>query len=295
MGLTPEWALPLEQDQRTSAWRKWRHKGLGASDIPVIMGVSPWKTPYQLWEEKIQDEPPENKTSYILEKGKETEVIARNWYSKIYKRPMSATTKVHPEYDFLRASLDGYDADMGLVLEIKLVGKEDHDLAKQGKIPNKYIPQLQAQLLVTGAKSVHYFSFCEGHGEIVVILPDPEYQQKILKAARAFWSSVLTKTPPELTDKDYVEVENEELLEKIKKWSERKKSFDKAEAELEDAKEEVERLLTHSRMKGAGVRIQKIVRKGSIQYKNIEELKNIDLEKYRGKSTEYFSFGLEKE
>ncbi len=38
--------------QNTPEWHAFRRKRIGASDAPVIMGISPWKTPYQLWIEK---------------------------------------------------------------------------------------------------------------------------------------------------------------------------------------------------------------------------------------------------
>ena len=33
-------------------WHKERSKGLGGSDAGIICNLSPYKTPYQLWEEK---------------------------------------------------------------------------------------------------------------------------------------------------------------------------------------------------------------------------------------------------
>lgn len=38
--------------QNTQEWEKFRLQKIGASDAPIIMGVSPWKTPFQLWLEK---------------------------------------------------------------------------------------------------------------------------------------------------------------------------------------------------------------------------------------------------
>lgn len=33
-------------------WLKERQKGIGGSDVAAILGMSPWRTPYQVWEEK---------------------------------------------------------------------------------------------------------------------------------------------------------------------------------------------------------------------------------------------------
>ena len=39
--------------QGTSEWLENRKNHIGASDAPVVMGVSPWDTPYKLWENKL--------------------------------------------------------------------------------------------------------------------------------------------------------------------------------------------------------------------------------------------------
>ena len=40
--------------QQSEEWLEFRRSRIGASDAPIIMGVSPWKTHYKLWVEKIQ-------------------------------------------------------------------------------------------------------------------------------------------------------------------------------------------------------------------------------------------------
>ncbi|MEZ9922286.1 YqaJ viral recombinase family protein, partial [Vibrio breoganii] len=37
--------------QRSDAWFEWRKQGITASMIPVIMGLSAYQTPYELWAE----------------------------------------------------------------------------------------------------------------------------------------------------------------------------------------------------------------------------------------------------
>ena len=35
--------------QGTQAWKDFRKKMITASMMPIIMGISPWSTPYELW------------------------------------------------------------------------------------------------------------------------------------------------------------------------------------------------------------------------------------------------------
>ena len=43
----------VDLNQRSPEWLQWRSQGITASDIPIILGLSPYKTPWQLWAEKV--------------------------------------------------------------------------------------------------------------------------------------------------------------------------------------------------------------------------------------------------
>ncbi|NBR91300.1 MAG: hypothetical protein EBS68_15585, partial [Rhodobacteraceae bacterium] len=49
----------VKAPQRSPEWLELRRQGLGASDMAAVMGVSPYKTPYQLWAEKTGATPPQ--------------------------------------------------------------------------------------------------------------------------------------------------------------------------------------------------------------------------------------------
>jgi putative phage-type endonuclease len=42
----------IDLSQRTPEWLAWRAAGVSASDVPTLLGVSPYKTPWRLWAEK---------------------------------------------------------------------------------------------------------------------------------------------------------------------------------------------------------------------------------------------------
>src|SRR3990167_8630858 len=139
-------------------WLEWRRQGIGSSDSPVVMKVSPWKTPFQLWEEKT-NRTKDKEASWAMERGTELEPKARANYEILRDLDMPPTLAVHNKYPFLRASLDGFNKDKKKILEIKCPGQKDHEQAVSGLIPEKYIYQIVHQLLVTDAESVDYFSF----------------------------------------------------------------------------------------------------------------------------------------
>lgn len=279
-------------EQGSEEWLRWRKGGLGSSDAPIIMKVSPWKTPRELYEEKISDELDATST-FAMERGHNMEPKARAAYELLYNLDMPAGTKVHPTHEFLRASFDGINEKEKLILEIKCVSKEDHALALKGSVPEKYYPQLQHQLLVTGFDRVHYFSFDGKVGGLVEIKRDDAYLKTLLEEELKFWSFVKTKTPPPYTDRDYVQPEDFMFRTMISDWKMTKRKLTDLELQEKILRNDIENLMPHPRVDWAGVKIQKIDKKGAIEYAKIPELKGVDLEKYRKDGSAYFRFQLE--
>ena len=167
------------------------------------MGMSPWKTRYQLWLEKTGIVSADSGENWATERGNQLEPMARADYELRYGLDMPVVFAEHVEYPYLRASLDGYNAEHKIILEIKCPSEKDHALAKTGVIPDKYYPQLQHQLLVTGANAVHYYSYDGIRGEKVVCLPDRDYIFTLLDQLKKFWWLVETLTAPEKVREDF--------------------------------------------------------------------------------------------
>lgn len=88
---------------------------LGGSDAAAILGVSPWKTPFALWEEKLgrsteKDDPARER---ILRRGKRMEPVAIDMLAEDYGIEVTArSTEAEPiyyadrEHEFIRAQID---------------------------------------------------------------------------------------------------------------------------------------------------------------------------------------------
>lgn len=268
-------------------WLEWRKGGIGSSDAPVIMGLSPWKTPHQLWLEKTGQETKEKTNDYILNKGHNMEPKARALYEIIDNAPYPACNMQHKRYNFMRASLDGFNAEKNTLIEIKYVGAEDHENAKKGIVPEKYYWQLQHQLFVSMAYCAVYISF-NGH-DIATVVVEPNDHDRLLDEALEFWSHVKNNEAPDLTDRDYLKVHDEALSESFREWEAAKDALKSAE---ELVKYYQEKIFKNPLVKGKSIvcdnfRVNLIERKGNVNYKSIPQLKDVDLEKYRGKSSKY--------
>lgn len=269
--------------QGSGSWLEWRRNGIGSSDAPIIMGVSPWNTPYGLYEEKaglveVKDEP-----NFAMARGIELEPKARAHYELMSDIDMPPVCIEHGKYPFLRASLDGFNSNTKRILEIKCPGKEDHETALSGKVPEKYIWQLRHQLAVAEADQVDYFSFDGERGVVVPFYRDLEEEKKLLEAELAFWEMVQSKKPPEMTERDFHKPRDKELSDLCKQWSQLYTLEKDLSVKLEAIREQIIAKTTHARTLCGGVKVVKFSQKGNVNYKAIPELKGIDLEQYRGK------------
>jgi putative phage-type endonuclease len=185
------------KDSEREAWLKWRTKGIGGTDAVVIAGLSPWRTIQELWEEKVTGVS-NVEENWAMRRGKELEPIARDIYSFQYNISVPAKNVVHPEYAFVKASLDGFNEESKLIVEIKSPGKKDLEIAKNNMIPDKYYPQVQWQMLAANSPMVDYVTF-DGKETIYVkrIFADLRYQRNLLRLAKWFWHKVQNKIPIE--------------------------------------------------------------------------------------------------
>lgn len=275
-------------------WHEWRKKGIGASDAPIIMGVSPWKTPYQLWLEKTGKVKADKIGNWATQRGHDLEPKARAQYELEIGVNCPPRLVEYAEFPVIRASLDGWDEKNNVVLEIKCPGAADHSKALSGEVPEKYWPQLQHQLLVTGANKAHYYSFDGEKGVLIEVEPDKKYCAKLFMELKKFWECVETDTPPPLSAKDYKTVKDSELELLCQEWLE----VDRALTELGKKEKEIrEKITSHEKVKDhpfvkiGNVSVQLITRKGAVDYAKIPELKSVDLERYRRKETSYYKFG----
>lgn len=300
----------LDSEQRTTEWHNWRKKGLGASESPAIMGVSPYMTAYQLWEIKTGQRE-NNASNFAIDRGNRLEPLARARYELISNVDMPAALVEHPEMPFMRASLDGYNPQLKRVLEIKVPNKEVFQLAKAGQVHEQYVYQLEHQLFVTGAEENHFFCvMVEGKGAterivddaLVIYRSDMLKRTQLIQKCREFWECVQKGVPPGLSDKDTKYLDGKHYTDKFQKLKEAKLLMDKAKASyeaatqnFEDHKQECVALMDHSIVSCSGVKIQKVVRKGSVDYERVPTLNGVNLDEYRKPESVSYLVKLERE
>jgi len=177
-------------------WLEWRMTGIGGSDAPAVMNACKFQTKKELWARKLELMLPP-KVSFRMKRGKRMEDQAREEYEHMTGIKMPKALVQHDKYDFLIASVDGMNVEVGGALEIKCPGAEDHALALKGEIPKHYMWQLVHILMVTGLPWIDYFSFDGTSGTIVTFKRDLKKEELLKKMCKDFWRWVLKAEYPE--------------------------------------------------------------------------------------------------
>jgi putative phage-type endonuclease len=180
-------------------WLEERRKGIGGSDVAAIMGLSPWKTAYQVYQEKRKEVEDWGGNS-LTDWGKRMEPAIRQWYSDETGRDVRLPDKImyHPQHPFMLASLDGFTDD-GRVVEIKTArsGKNWGE-PETNQIPDYYAVQVHHYMTITGFQVADIpVSIAGGSPSLYIVEADKEISEMIIEACAKFWERVQSGNPPD--------------------------------------------------------------------------------------------------
>lgn len=121
---------------------RWRY--IGGSDIAAIMGISPFKTRFQLLQEKAQIIEPDFKGNEYTEYGNVMEPKIRDYVNETLGRNFAPDVLMNGDFRF---NLDGLDRECCQVLEIKTTS-QIHGKLEDYKV---YLVQLLPYMRMAGA------------------------------------------------------------------------------------------------------------------------------------------------
>ncbi len=186
--------IVVELQQGTREWLEWRHKGIGASDAPIIMGENPFQSVEELLREKRA--PVRASTeSEAMKRGKQLEPEARKRYIARTGRDVRPACIQSTRYDWLRASLDGLSISHDAVVEIKCGDSVYRKVSASRSVPNYYYGQTQHILAVTGFDSLDFWCYLPGRPELLVrVQRDDAYIERLLNRELEFWDRIRRNT-----------------------------------------------------------------------------------------------------
>jgi putative phage-type endonuclease len=145
-----------------------RRKAIGASDAAAILGLSPYKTAYQVWLEKTGNLLPEGASSKAAEAGHMLEPAVLQYAANYLNQPLRTQVRVAYSGGPIVATLDAITQD-GLPVEAKTAGVTGPLTGDWGErltdqVPEHYLVQVLCQLICTGAERAWLFALLPGRG-----------------------------------------------------------------------------------------------------------------------------------
>ena len=287
-----------EMKQGSLEWHEHRAKHRNASEAAIIMDCAPkyWKTSKRiLWEQK-QGLRGSNVDSNnpAIKHGNNLEAAARHCFNRNFGANTLPVVGVKGTYS---ASLDGYGTDdqgQSIKVEIKCpwrgVDSEVWKLAASGEIAEYYRWQIVHQSHVVDTQQTFFFVYISDDQYIVIPHVSSEEDTTALLAA---WDDFSASEP----EPDFVLMEDahmQVLVEEHQLLIDRQKHL---KTQLEQVESTMKTKAGDKNVIAFGCKIQTINRKGSVDYKQIEALKNVDLEQFRRPASTYqkISYAKKKE
>ncbi len=190
--------------------------GLGGSDIGPLLGLSPYKTPLQLWAEKVSSTSAPNKDAIHLRFGHHVEPFIAQEYERQtgLKTVSHAPTIFHPDHGFMYAHVDrlvladdenlaaeGQRIYAQTLLECKtasVLNRDEWGEPGSDQVPPSYLVQCVWYMAITQCKRADLAVLLGNQDfRIYQIHRDEELEILVINHARQFWfDHVLSKTPP---------------------------------------------------------------------------------------------------
>lgn len=178
-----------------------RSNGIGASDSPIIMGLSTYKTPYQLYLEKIGAISADYEETELQYWGNQIEpLILQKFAQENDVEVVFPDTIYHPDHEFIFANLDGYIPSLNAIVEAKCANsfqRKQWDMAADDGIPKAYLIQIAKQCAIKNADRGYCAVLLGGYEyKQFVYERDLELEKLIIDSDIEFWNCVLNRQEP---------------------------------------------------------------------------------------------------
>jgi putative phage-type endonuclease len=286
-------------EQRTPEWFEARKGRITASSVGAILGNSPNATRADVMRRMVREwhgAESEFTGNIATEYGQNNEAGALAEYQMDTGNTVKSVGFVTRE-DWAGASPDGLIGSDGL-LEIKCpFGKRKMakgDAFKPLSEQPHYYDQVQFQIWVTGRDWCHFYQWSPARSEMETVLQDAEWQAVSLPNLRQFYAEYLAErdhnADMHLAPKRHV-IDTPEAARIMAEYDQLSEAIENATARKKELLADLVRMAGEKDAVIAGRNLTKVERAGAVSYaKAIAELlPDADLEKWRGKPTEYWS------
>lgn len=286
--------MEIHLEQGSQEWLEYRKTRIGASDAAVIMGLSPWSSPFDLYMEKVEGI--EKTQTYAMKRGQELEAEAREYFENLLGVRFRPAVFQHDKYDWMMASLDGISEDGKIWIEIKCPSSiTSHIKAMNGEIAEYYKAQMhhQKECVPTLERGI-FCSWYDGSGEVIELEKDTEFTKRMLKEEKKFYDCMVNKSPPDSNKKQEFFLEtSDEFLNISEKYKELDLSIKMMTEEKAIIRERLIEIAADRDIKGNGIAISKKMTKGVIDYKSMPNAFRDEIEKFRSAPAESWTIRID--
>lgn len=253
--------LAKTKDIQHEEWLEFRRHGIGGSDAAAIAGLNPWRSPAEVYLEKVGeiDGPEDNEKMYwgrVLE-----QLVAEEFNIRTGKKVRRRNAILrHSEYPFMLANVDRLVVGEKAGLECKTASEYAKDQWDSENVPDMYYLQCQHYLAVTGYDRWYLAVLIGGNKfKYYTIDRDEEVIEYLIKIEADFWELVKNETPPEMDGSQssddvlkilYPEAEPESEIELpreaeqlLKERDEWKEAMDHAESKKKECENKIKAML----------------------------------------------------
>ena len=187
----------------TEEQRQLRKSGIGGSDIGAIMGLSSFRSPYDVYLSKVSDDD-EDVTNDAIEWGNRLEaaIITKYDESLIGEWREQRDTKRHPDHEWAIANVDCVvcsDDGIQRILEIKTANAFTADKWADS-VPPAYFAQCQWYMWIYGVNHADLAVLIGGSDYRVYPIPrDEDFISMMVAQAEDFWRCVVERIPPQVS------------------------------------------------------------------------------------------------
>lgn len=286
-------------EQRSPEWFNARKNMITGSQCGAILGHNPYKKPAEVMRDMVRAYhglPSSFTGNVATEWGTANEQSAINQYEMFHGAvPVTETGfHIHPEHDWLGSSPDGLLGDTG-VIEIKApYGQRDKNppvfktLAEQ---PH-YEAQVQIEMFTTGRDWANFFQWAPFGDKIETIELNQTWLADNIPKLKAFHESFLIERElPNATrylEDAHLEQTDQTITDLVTRYSSVSAQAKELEVIKKDLLAEITERCGERDSSINGHKLTKVERKGSVNYKDIPELKGVDLESYRKASSSFW-------
>lgn len=183
-----------------------RRTYIGGSDIGAIMGRSRYRTPVDVYFQKIGDTPEfqgneATRWGNILEAVVAAEYARENGVKVIRDRKLYR----HDQFPYMVGHIDRrvLNAPGGKVLEVKTAGKWFKPADWEDEPPSDYVLQVQWYMGLTGWQDADLVALLAGQDFRTYSIPRDEFViQEAFETAKEFWARVQERNPPPPRNED---------------------------------------------------------------------------------------------